>query len=218
MNQTQTVHLTECLDLFSESNSFDSEVRDCLSTFFLKTTTNFHNADMQFNPLFGALCWSFSLGGFVMVTVKPKWLQRSSFPYRLYAYVLMFVQGPLSFSADYINMANDSFVHVIDKLLATFMFVMYLWRLASLFHNARPSNFILQLAAFCLALFSFMNSQDAQEAHDIEGFKFWHNMWHCFPLNLIVIELHDRFVLGEYDALSNSSIDSDLLASKKKRV
>jgi len=28
-----------------------------------------------------------------MVTVKPKWLQRSSFPYRLYAYVLMFVQG-----------------------------------------------------------------------------------------------------------------------------
>ena len=93
MNQTQTVHLTECLDLFSESNSFDSEVRDCLSTFFLKTTTNFHNADMQFNPLFGALCWSFTLGGFVMVTVKPKWVQRSNFPYRLYAYVLMFVQG-----------------------------------------------------------------------------------------------------------------------------
>ena len=39
MNQTQTVHLTECLDLFSESNSFDSEVRDCLSTFFLAVLT-----------------------------------------------------------------------------------------------------------------------------------------------------------------------------------
>jgi hypothetical protein len=113
-------------------------------------------------------------------------------------------------------MANDSFVHVIDKFLASFMFVMYIWRLASLFQNARPSNFILQLAAFCLALFSFMNSQDAQEAHDIEGFKFWHNMWHIFPLNLILIELHDRFVLGEYDAQSKILIDSDIRRKKKR--
>ena len=93
MTQTQTIHLTECADLFSESNKLDSEVRECLFTYFLKTTTNFHNADMQFNPLFGALCWSYTLGGISMIANKPKWLHCSNFPYVLYAYTLIFIQG-----------------------------------------------------------------------------------------------------------------------------
>ena len=93
MHQTQTIHLTECADLFSEANAFDSEVRECLITYFFKTTTNFHNADLQFNLLFGALCWSFTLGGISMIANKPKWLHRSNFPYAKYAYTLMFVQG-----------------------------------------------------------------------------------------------------------------------------
>jgi hypothetical protein len=101
-------------------------------------------------------------------------------------------------------MANDSSVHAIDRFFASVMFVMYVWRLASLFNNARPSNFFLQLAAFCFALFSYMNSQDAQELNDKDGFKFWHNLWHCFPLFLIVIEARDRFILGEYDAQEES--------------
>jgi hypothetical protein len=92
-SQTQTFHLTECVDLFSESNKFDREVRECLSSFFLKTTTNFHNADMQFNPLFGALCWSYTLGGIIMLLMRPKWLHSSNFPYVLYGCLLIFIQG-----------------------------------------------------------------------------------------------------------------------------
>jgi len=213
MHQTQTIHLTECVDLFSESNAFDSEARECLTTYFFKTTTNFHNVDLQFNPLFGALCWSFTLGGISMIKNKPNWLHRSNFPYVKYAYTLIFIQGPLSFSADYLNMANDSFIHVIDKFFASFMFIMYLWRLASLFNNTRPSNFFLQLAAFCFALFSFMKSQDAQKIDDVEGFKFWHNLWHCFPLNLIIIEGYERFILGKDDAQEEN--EKSAIAIKK---
>eukprot|EP00588_Corethron_pennatum_P003476 CAMPEP_0194295192 /NCGR_PEP_ID=MMETSP0169-20130528/52823_1 /TAXON_ID=218684 /ORGANISM="Corethron pennatum, Strain L29A3" /LENGTH=112 /DNA_ID=CAMNT_0039044303 /DNA_START=79 /DNA_END=417 /DNA_ORIENTATION=+ len=110
-------------------------------------------------------------------------------------------------------MANDSFIHVIDKFFASFMLIMYLLRLASLFNNARPSNFFLQLAAFCFALFSFMKSQDAQEINEVEGFKFWHNLWHCFPLNLIIIEEYDRFILGKYDAQEENK---KLAIAKKK--
>jgi hypothetical protein len=107
--------------------------------------------------------------------------------------------GPLSFWADYLNMANDSIAHVIDRSFAVIMFAVFLWRLTSLFHFARPSNFFLQLAAFSFAMFCFMNGQDAQEAYDIEGWKFWHNLWHCFPMFLTAIEIHDRYFLGEYD-------------------
>ena len=107
--------------------------------------------------------------------------------------------GPLSFWADYLNMTNESIAHVIDRTLAVFMFLAFLWRIMSLFCFARPSNFILQLAAFSFAMFCFMNGQDAQEAYDIEGWKFWHNLWHCFPFIVAAIEVHDRYVLGEYD-------------------
>mmetsp|Transcript_17187 Transcript_17187/g.32532 ORF Transcript_17187/g.32532 Transcript_17187/m.32532 type:complete len:235 (-) Transcript_17187:70-774(-) len=193
------MHLTECIDLFSESNAFDSEVRECLYNWHFKTSTNFLNADLQLNLLFGALCWSFTFGGLSMLVLKPKWAHLSNFPYMTYAYTLIFIQGPLSCWADYINMANDSIAHVIDRSFAVIMFAAFLWRITSLFYFARPSNFFMQLAAFSFAMFCFMNGQDAQEAYDIEGWKFWHNLWHCFPFFVAAIEIYDRYFLGEYD-------------------
>lgn len=90
------MHLTECVDLFSESNYFDQEVRECVNKWFWKTKTEFYqNENLVLSPTFGALCWSYSLGGIVMLAIKPrsKWSQYSNFPYITYALLLTFVQG-----------------------------------------------------------------------------------------------------------------------------
>lgn len=92
------MHLTECIDLFSESNVFDYEVRECVYNWHFKTSTNFLNADLQLNLLFGALCWSFTFGGLSMLFLKPKWAHRSNFPYMTYAYTLIFIQGEILLS------------------------------------------------------------------------------------------------------------------------
>lgn len=90
------MHLSECVDLFSESNSFDREVGECIHNWLWKTRTEFfeHNG-LILSPYFGALCWTYSLAGIVMLIIKPKcnWWVQSSFPYVTYALVLVFIQG-----------------------------------------------------------------------------------------------------------------------------
>lgn len=91
-----TMHLSECVDLFSESNYLDHEVRECVNKWFWKTQTQFYNnEDLVLNPSFGALCWSYSLAGITMFAIesKSKWAQQSNFPYVPYALLLTFVQG-----------------------------------------------------------------------------------------------------------------------------
>ena len=68
-----------------------------------------------------------------------------------------------------------------------------------LYKHCRPSNFILQLAAASFAGFCFVNAQDAQEAYDRDSWVFYHNLWHCFPLNLTAIQIYHTFVLGDYE-------------------
>jgi hypothetical protein len=54
-----------------------------------------------------------------------------------------------------------------------------------------------------------MNSQeDAQKkAHDVNGFVFWHCLWHIFPFQIICIETYDVYVLGEYNDVEPVSGD-----------
>lgn len=95
-------------------------------------------------------------------------------------------------------MTNDSMIHVVDRVMASVNFALRSWHIAVMYFNIRPSMFYLNLAALSFAAFSFMNSQDAQESLDVEGFYFWHNCWHMYPLICIPLELVDKYVLDEY--------------------
>jgi hypothetical protein len=96
-------------------------------------------------------------------------------------------------------MTNDHVVHVLDRFMATFMAVAYIWKMSALYFYGRPTTFFAQLVSFTFALFAFMNSQDAQETRDVNGFVFWHCLCHIFPFQIICIETYDVYVLGEYN-------------------
>ena len=97
------------------------------------TRMSFYNHDLQLPWWFGAACWNFAIAGLIMLwTTAPQWMETSNsnsrsaskrnnhiaFPYRTMALMLIFVQSPLSFLADYRNMTHDSYWHVVDRCLA----------------------------------------------------------------------------------------------------
>ena len=82
-------------------------------------------------------------------------------------------------------MTNDHVVHVLDRFMATFMAVAYIWKMSALYFYGRPTTFFAQLVSFTFALFAFMNSQDAQETRDVNGFVFWHCLSPYFNLCLL---------------------------------
>lgn len=147
---------------------------------------------------FGALCLSFSLGGIMKLYWTPTWTkqgggcvngnyQRHWFPYRTFAWILILLQGPCSFFADYMHMSNVSLWHVVDRCLACTNMAFHLSELICSYPFTRPGIYASNLACTAAAVFSFLNSSRAQSALDTEGFIFWHNCWHCFPINLITV-------------------------------
>ena len=76
----------------SNSGSPDT-VSQCLSTWLIKTHTHFHGSDDLHLPwYFGALCWSYAVGGMMMFVVEPRWTRASNFPYRCMAWMLILLQ------------------------------------------------------------------------------------------------------------------------------
>ena len=68
-------------------------VSQCLSTWLIKTHTHFHGSDDLHLPwYFGALCWSYAVGGMIMFIVEPRWTKTSNFPYRCMAWMLILLQ------------------------------------------------------------------------------------------------------------------------------
>jgi len=142
---------------------------------------------------FGALCFNFSIGGVVMLVNKPKWAEKkSSFPYHFFAYMLIFVQGPLSFTADYMNMTNDSIHHVLDRFLACPLTFLELCKIITMYQHLHTSTFLLYFVAFVFALFSFARSQLAQSRYDSHGFLVWHSLWHMYPIVATAISFYDK--------------------------
>lgn len=95
-------------------------------------------------------------------------------------------------------MTKDSYIHVIDRFMALINLSTQTWKVSVLFYHARPATFYCQLCTVTLAIFCFMNSQEAQQDHHPEGFIFWHNLWHCYPFVAIFIECIDYYYFGEY--------------------
>ena len=70
-------------------------VSQCLSTWLIKTHTHFHGSDdLRLPWYFGALCWSYAVGGMMMFVVEPQWTKTktSNFPYRCMAWMLILLQ------------------------------------------------------------------------------------------------------------------------------
>lgn len=115
-------------------------------------------------------------------------------------------------------MKNDHAIHVADRILASIMFLSYIWKMSALFFYGRPSTFFGQLSCFAFALFAFMNSQDAQEARDADAFVFWHCLWHIFPFQVMFIEIYDTYVLDEYEIAKEESAGRKPLRAFKKAI
>lgn len=182
------------------------DAHDCFSTWAYKSTTAFHGMhdELVLPWWFGALCFNYSLAGFTMILVKPKWAEASRFPYVIFAYVLIFFQGPLSFMADYMNMTHDSIYHTIDRFLAFFLLILEVCKIVTMAPHCRRNTFMLYASACAVAVASFFKSQEAQSNEDTDGFVFWHNIWHLYPLFCSVLMSYDYYVLGEYDAMASS--------------
>ena len=114
------VNLIECLAMAASAaaaaagngthDDAAGTVTQCMSTWLIKTHTHFHGSDDLHLPwYFGALCWSYAVGGIMMFVVEPKWTRKSRFPYRLMAWALILLQcecGIMSLSVGMIR-SND---------------------------------------------------------------------------------------------------------------
>lgn len=187
------MNLIQCLEVASRHQSL-SETSFCLSGWILKSHTNFLDSKELHLPWhFGLLCWSFLLGGLVMLLTEPEWTRRSRFPYRTVAYALIWVQAPLSFSADYLCMTSDSIVHCLDRLLACPLMALEIVKIFVMYEHVSTSMFVAYCMATCLAVFSFLQSSAAQDVSDGDGFIFWHNCWHTYPLVVSTIQLGECY-------------------------
>lgn len=202
--------LAEILFLSTSSSQFNSapsvaEISGCIYDWFFETKTVFYEYENFYLPwYFGVLCLSFSMAGvFVMFILKPKWIEKSWFPFFKFGFLLTFFQGPLSFMADYMNMNKDSIFHVVDRCFAVPLTFMAFLRILVTLPHQRNVTAIVSICGFFTAIYSHQKSGTAQSNADLEGFIFWHCMWHMYPIVEIVITCFDLFVLGEYDALED---------------
>jgi len=194
------MHLLECCELMI--NSFWSmrtapAIRSCFSSSLFKSTTSFYGYDERLlgGPLFGLLCWSYTLAGILMILVRPKWAKNSSFPFTSFGLILIFIQGPLSFKADYVNMANDSIYHVVDRFVAVTNTILYFGKVSTYFWHARISIIASQTIALMITMTCFVNSQRAQMLLNTEDFCMWHSLWHLCGLCSAFVDIIEVFVI-----------------------
>ena len=84
--------------------------------------------------------------------------------------------------ADYVRMTDESIWHNIDRVMACFLFLLEVTKLLVMRPHTRPMIYAAYLACCSIAVFCFMNSQAAQVSMDTDGFIWWHNGWHCYPI------------------------------------
>lgn len=184
-----------------------------------QSTTEFYGKDMNLSIWFGLFCFNYSLAGIMMLLTKPKWTQKCRwFPYTSFALVLVFVQGPLSFLADYMHLTEDSVYTVVDRFMATFNMVLELWKILLMvwYNNGgvgsgsrRPSTIVLYILLTIGAVISIMNSQHAQRMVDRDQFIFWHSIWHLYPLFGSIIIGMDHYTSTNTTAFSSEEEDLD---------
>lgn len=179
---------------------------------------------------FGALCFSFALAGTAMLLFPSRWALRGGgrlpgkgdekgggahhrrhwFPFRSFACALILLQSPCSFLADYVNMTNVSPWHTIDRFLACFMMSLEVVKIIAMRPYTRPVVYLLYLTCCAGAVYCFLKSQEAQKTLSAEGFVFWHNGWHCYPLAataVFFLEMHLNRRWGEHYSFDEEESD-----------
>jgi hypothetical protein len=177
---------------------------------------SFFEHDLALPWWFGLLCWNFALAGLLMLWTEPRWVQQTpvfrgyTFPYKTLALLLIFLQAPLSFMADYVHMEHESYWHAADRCLAvplmTCELVKYLlqcresWRAFQQYCSDRNAAAAMQPwmcglygLGMMAAVFCFAQSAAAQEALHRDHFVYWHSAWHLYPLVVSAIILIDFY-------------------------
>lgn len=170
-------------------------------TWLLRTRMSFYGHDLQLPWWFGLNCWNFAWAGLVMLWTEPHWVSQPQlwfdcrFPYRSLAVLLIFVQAPLSFLADYVHMEHDSYWHAVDRFVAlplmTCEVLKYAlqcrqtyksWKRNDINAAMHPLLCALYGMAIVFAFFCFTQSTVAQQSLHRDRFVYWHNAWHLYPL------------------------------------
>ncbi|KAL7477970.1 hypothetical protein ACHAW6_003755 [Cyclotella cf. meneghiniana] len=149
---------------------------------------------------FGALCFSFSLGGIMALHWTPKWAKRPRhwFPYNAFCWTLILLQGPCSFLADYVYMTHHSLWHMIDRFLACMLMLLEMLKFFVMRPYTRPVVYTLYLISVTMAMYCFMKSQESQRELNEDGFVFWHCGWHCYPLVSILVCWLENCLIRHY--------------------
>lgn len=161
------------------SEVMSSYLLNDFGSWLLKTRMSFHEVELELPLYFGIFCWNFAFAGLCMFWTEPKWSKSSRFPFRSFALFLILIQSPLSFAADYLNMSNDSYWHVADRLVATPALLLESSKIiAMVYHEIRLGVLISYSLALVFAVYCFAQSQESQQRLDRDAFVFFHNMWH----------------------------------------
>jgi hypothetical protein len=96
--------------------------------------------------------------------------------------------APLSFSADYVHMSDDSVYHVLDRMFAVPAAGLELFRLIAYLYNGVSPRIILVTACLeVLAVSCYIQSTLAQAELDRDAFVMWHYLWHLYPILASVV-------------------------------
>lgn len=164
------------------------DVNSCFFLWFSKSTTSFYASGLVDHKLplhFGLFCWNYALAGMGMLLFRPQWAETPCYKYfyTAFALELILLQAPLSFLADYCYMEDDSVVHVLDRGLAMIGMLLELMKVCLLWRHQRKGFFCHVYTLLCLwAIYNFGQSQHAQSIQDADGFIWYHNFWHTYPL------------------------------------
>jgi len=205
-----------------QAGNYD-EMLEGIKNWMLKRETAFLHIDgvhpeddkLQTPIWFGLGCWTYAFGGLVMMTrPRPKWTYRSRFCFETYALILIFIQSPLSFMADYMNMTNSSVWHIYDRFFACTMFVLtfaLIYCTHTCVPKVQPLILLMDILALIYASACFICSQSAQSRKDKDGFIFYHHLWHMYPIIKTCIYLIDLYIFEG----RSSSMDMSAKSEKK---
>lgn len=196
------MNLSQCMqsNIFEGDIGFFQNFQTCVSGWLFRTTTDFYeSSDLVLPWWFGVLCFSYTIRVVVDYFIAPKWHKRTCLPLVEIFLLLGCAQGILSFAADYMNMTNNSLIHVFDRLLAMPNFIIETLKILYSYNFVRSETFLISVSCLPLACFFFLKSSEAQVAQDVDGFIFWHNMWHLIPLTTVPLHIVEYMIRGELE-------------------
>eukprot|EP00536_Pseudo-nitzschia_multiseries_P010242 jgi/Psemu1/242788/estExt_Genewise1.C_3060014 len=112
------------------------------------------------------------------------------------------VQALLSVMADYVCIVGDSWVHGVDRFFAT----------ANLLAIITRAVFALNITALTMAVIpvsTFILANRAKQQLDLQGWIFYHFLWHLTASAAVTVTMHLLFACPDYNR-DDSNFESPL--------